>query len=146
MASNPATATDLSTRSLRALTPTELSVGTTLLEDAFNRIVVRVPTVPARMDGPPVDAGFTALVVQIQCAMVLRVLNNPDGKLQESGDDYSYRLDAAVSTGALYLSGAEADLLGSGDNSSAGAWTIRPGAVGIGPGYWSGPDTWVPLP
>jgi hypothetical protein len=58
--------------------------------------------------------------------MVLRVLSNPDGKLEEEGDDYRYRLDAARSTGALYVSDAELALLGAGDDQSDGAFTIKP--------------------
>jgi hypothetical protein len=57
--------------------------------------------------------------------MVLRVLNNPEGKLQETIDDYTYRLDQSVSTGALYLSDAESSLLTS-SGGSDGAFTIRP--------------------
>jgi hypothetical protein len=77
-----------------------------------------------RLDGNP-DDSFVSLVVQIECAMVLRVLNNPEGKLQETIDDYTYRLDQSVSTGALYLSDAESSLLTS-SGGSDGAFTIRP--------------------
>jgi hypothetical protein len=129
MATSPASSADLSVRSLRtpALTAQELAVGETLLGDAWNIILSRVPSVAARLDASPTDPLFAALVVQIQCAIVLRVINNPDGKLEESGDDYRYRLDASVSTGALYLSDAEAALLGNGAGMATGAFTIRPG-------------------
>lgn len=137
MASNPATATNLSDRSLRTLTTQEVTVGGVLLGDAFNILVQRVPSVATRLDAVVVDAAFSALVVQIECAMVLRVLNNPDGKLEEHGDDYGYRRDAALSTGALYLSDAEADLLGLGDSVSSGAFTVRPYGQTV-----SQPDTW----
>ena len=126
MATNPASSTDLSDRSLRTLTAQELSVGTVLLADAWNIILAARPNVATRLDALPADLVFKALVVQIECAMVLRVLANPDGKLEEAGDDYRYRLDAARSTGALYLSDAELGLLGSGDGASDGAWTIKP--------------------
>ena len=142
MASSPATATDLSNRSLRTLTTQETTVGGVLLGDAWNIIVAKVPSADARLDA----AAFESLVVQIQCAMVLRVLNNPDGKLEEAGDDYRYRLDQAVSTGALYISDAETALLGTNDSGSDGAFTIRPGGVVSGNGYWSDTTTWVPLP
>lgn len=140
----PATTTDLSNRSLRPLTATEVSVGATLLEDAFGIILARIPSVRARLDALPLDAQFKALVIQVQCAMVLRVLNNPDGKLEEASDDYRYRLDAAVSTGALYMSDAEASLLSSGDGASDGAWTIRPAGITREVGTWVHPDLWVP--
>lgn len=126
MATNPATASDLQARSLRTLSAQELSVGATLLGDAWNIILARVPSVADRLDALPADLAFKALVVQVECAMVLRVLSNPDGKLEESVDDYSYRIDAALSTGALYLSDAEEDVLGIGDGLSSDAFTIKP--------------------
>jgi hypothetical protein len=145
MATSPATATDLSNRSLRTLTAQELTVGTVLLGDAWNLILSRVPSVATRLDALPADMVFRALVIQVQCAIVLRVLSNPEGKLEEAGDDYRYRLDSTVSTGALYLSDSEQALLGIGDGQADGAFTIRPGGVGVGRGYWSDSTTWVPV-
>lgn len=138
MASNPATTTDLENRSLRTLSPQELAVGEFLLEDAWNILLASRPSVATRLDALPLDAAVKALVVQVQVAMVLRVLNNPDGKYEETGDDYSYRRDQAVSTGSLYLSDAESALIGAGDDQSDGAWSIRP--AGHTP---AGPDLWV---
>lgn len=140
---SPATQTDLQNRSLRTLTSQELSVGGTLLGDAWTILTTRVPDLESRVTA---DSGKLApLVVQIQCAMVLRVLNNPDGKLSESIDDYTFRLDSAVSSGALYVSDAEVALLTDGATSS-GAFTIKPAvSPGVGPGYWSDTTTWVPL-
>lgn len=126
MATNPATASDLQARSLRTLSAEELSVGEVLLGDAWNILLARVPSVATRLDVLPLDTAFKALVVQVECAMVLRVLANPDGKLEERGDDYSYRIDSARSTGALYLSDAELDLLGVGDGLASDAFTIKP--------------------
>lgn len=134
---SPAISTDLQNRSLRTLTAQELLVGATLLGDAWGVLTTRVSGLEARSDAVPTDAALKALIVQVQCAMVLRVLNNPNGKMQESQDDYSYRLDSAVSTGALYVSDAEVALLSVGDAVSDGAFTISPfGAVA------SQPDTW----
>lgn len=126
MAENPATVTDLTNRSLRALSSREVQVGEVLLDDAWSIVISARPTVATRLDAAPAPAAFKALVVQIICAMVLRVMNNPDGKLEEQGDDYRYRLDSAVSSGALYISEAELARLGEGDSVSDGAWTIRP--------------------
>lgn len=142
----PAIGNDLLSRSLRTLTPQELAVGEQLLEDAWTLIVASRPSIADRIEAPGSDGTRTkALVVQIQVAMVLRVLNNPDGKLQEQIDDYSWRRDSAVSTGLLYVSDAELGLLGSGDGASDGAFTIRPAGIGRGPGYWASTDLWVPL-
>lgn len=140
---SPATDMDLSNRSLRTLTSQQLTVGAVLLGDAWSVITAKIP--PA-VDRVTTDAAFEALVIQVQCAMVLRVLNNPDGKFEESSDDYSYRRDQAVSTGMLYLSDAEESLLSAGDGASEGAFTIKPAGWASGAGYWSDSTTWVPLP
>lgn len=125
MATNPATSADLQARSLRTLTSQELTVGDVLLEDAWNIIVTRLPFVATRLDAVPLDQDLEALVIQVQTSMVLRVINNPDGKLEEQVDDYRYRIDSARSTGALYLSEYELDILGVGDDGSD-AFTIKP--------------------
>lgn len=146
MATNPATGSDLEARSLRTLTNREIEVGTILLEDAWNIVLGARPQVAGRIDAEPPQTAFRGLVVQVLCAMVLRVLNNPDGKLEEQGDDYRYRLDQAVSTGALYLSDAELARLSEGDDTSDGAFTIRTDAgLTNQAGYWSRPDLWTPL-
>ena len=144
MAVNPATGADLQARSFRTLEAGELSVGSTLLGDAWAIVLSAKPSVADRLDKTPVDTVFKSLVVQTLCAMVLRVLSNPDGKLEESQDDYRYRLDSAVSSGALYLSDAELARLGEGDDGADGAWTIGP-SFSQHERRWTGPDTWVPL-
>jgi hypothetical protein len=85
---------------------------------------------------------FRSLVIQVQCAMVLRVMNNPEGKLEETSDDYTYRLDQAVSTGALYLSDAETLLLGSSGGSET-AFTIK--RAGSTPDQVFTPAQWYPF-
>ncbi len=143
MAANPANKADLQARSFRTLSDGELKVGETLLGDAWAMVVSAKPSVSERLDRVPVNAEFKSLVVQTLCAMVLRVLSNPEGKLEERQDDYQYRLDSAVSSGALYLSDAELARLSDGDNASDGAWTIGP-PVKQHRRHWTGPDTWVP--
>lgn len=138
---SPANITDLTARSFRPLTEPEIQVGTTLLEDAWSLILTNRPNAEDRLTEP----AYVALVIQIQCAMVLRVIRNPDGFLSEQIDDYQYRRDAAVSDGSLYISDAELALLGSGDGASDGAWTINTFPIGRGPGYWASTDVWVPL-
>lgn len=137
----PATLSDLTARSFRPLTPQEQSVATVLLEDAWDLIV---SSVADASDKVAADAAYSGLVVQVQCAMVLRVVKNPDGLLSEQIDDYEYRRDSALSTGALYLSGDERALLASGAGQSDGAWSIRARAP-YGRGYWASTDLWVPL-
>lgn len=141
---NPASVTDLTARSFRTLSSVEQSVGGTLLGDAWAIMLTAKPNVADRLAVVPKDATFESLVVQTLCAMVLRVLSNPDGKLEERQDDYQYRLDSARSTGELYLSDAELARLSEGDNLSDGAWTIGPSFANWGK-RWTGPDTWEPL-
>jgi len=136
---NPARSSDLVARSLRTLSDQEQTVGQTLLDDAWAIVVAEVPSASDRVT---TDTQYSSLVIRVLCAMVLRVLNNPDGKLSEAVDDYQYRLDASVSTGALYLSGDERDLLGLGDGTSDNAFTIRQVAVP----YRAMPVQWEFLP
>lgn len=135
---NPATVDDLVRRSLRPLSDDEKRVGAQWLEDAWSILVTQKPFVADKTDQ---DAPYRGLVVQILCAMVIRVLNNPDGKYQESGDDYSYSRDAAVSTGALYVSDSELGLIGEPDGAASGAFTIKPAGWRID----TPPDPWVPI-
>lgn len=136
----PATINDLKARSFRPLSEDEETVGGVLLEDAWALILNHVPSAEERS----ADIQYSALVKQVQCAMVLRVIKNPEGLLSEQIDDYQYRRDSAVSAGALYLSDDERALLGAGTGQSDGAWTIRTRARGRGPGWWQHPDQWVP--
>lgn len=121
--SNPATGEDLTKRSLRPLTDAEKSVGAVLLEDVWNMLLTQKPFVDEKA-APP--GPFRAVVVQVICAAVLRVLSNPDGKYQESIDDYQYTLDKARSTGALYLTDAELTLIGDSSGTASGAFTVDP--------------------
>lgn len=137
----PAIVDDLVSRSFRPLSDGEQDVGETLLDDAWVLILASFPSAEDRIT---TDANYRSIVVQVQCAMVLRVIKNPDGLLSEQIDDYQYRRDSAVSAGALYISDAERVLLGSGDGQSDGAWTIRTRPA-RGTGWWTHPDTWEPV-
>lgn len=128
----PATPADLSDRSLEPLTADQFAVGTVKLDDAYIQIIAAVPSVAPRLAAVPEDLVFTALVVQVQCAAALRYLSNPDGKFQESVDDYSFSRDKTVATGEIYISAAELALL-SATGGSVNAFTITP--VGRTPGY-----------
>jgi hypothetical protein len=65
---------------------------------------------------------------------VVRVLRNPDGKLQESIDDYSYRRADSVADGALYLTDEEWRLLRPECVGDVGGVHDRPaGAAGSDP-------------
>lgn len=137
----PATIDDLTARSFRPLKDQEKTVGGVLLEDAWNLILKQRPYAADKVTDP----AYKSLAIQVQCAMVLRVISNPEGKLSEQIDDYQYRRDSAVSDGSLYVSDAELALLTTSVSGSDGAWTINTRPAGSGPGYWSDSTTWVPL-
>jgi hypothetical protein len=136
---SPATSENLIERSLRPLTDAEIAWGAVRLDDAYLQIITAVPSVETRL-ATAWDSTLAALVVQVQCAMVLRVLANPDGVLEESGDDYTRRLDASISTGSLYLTDAERALLTVDAGGSEGAFSVRSQpASGV-----LFPDPWFP--
>lgn len=86
----------------RDLTDAERTKVPTLLADASAIMRQAVPS----LDPAPPDTA-----VGVCCAMVLRMVQNPEGKRQESIDDYSYTIDSARSAGKLYLADDELDLL-----------------------------------
>lgn len=100
---NPTTITDLEDR-WRPLTAQETTNATALLADAWAILLMRRPNLEADITAGTVTE---ANVVRVVSAMVLRVLRNPDGLLEESLDDYRYRRDSALSAGALYVSSDE---------------------------------------
>jgi hypothetical protein len=130
--SGPAISSDLTDSSLRALTTIELSVGTRKLTTAWNMILSKIPTAAVRIT---TDEVFLQNVIDVQVDAVLRFLNNPDGKLEESGDDYSFRRDANTSTGAVFISDSEFALLGDGDSISEGAFTVKPAGTRLNGGF-----------
>jgi hypothetical protein len=97
-----ATPADLADRLGRDLTVAEERQAPVLLNDATAVIVDRFP----RYAVTP-----TPVSTKVCCAMVLRVLRNPNGLRQESIDDYSYTVDSSRSAGEIYLTEAEVDEL-----------------------------------
>jgi hypothetical protein len=127
MPTNQATVTDVTRRMLRPLTTAETAWVGNVLDDAFRHIIVSLPDVGTALDSPdlPPDAPFRDVVVQVTCAMLIRVLQNPDGVLEETTDDYTRRLDAAVSTGQIQMTAAERVLLSAGTGDPEGAFSVR---------------------
>ncbi|MFJ9628090.1 Gp19/Gp15/Gp42 family protein [Streptomyces sp. NPDC101175] len=111
-----ATLEDIGNRLGRDLTAEEQRRATANLEDATALILDRFPQY---------EAAPTAVSKKVACAMVLRVLTNPDGKRQESIDDYSYTVDSSRSRGEVYLSDEEMDEL---RPPQKRAFSIVPGA------------------
>lgn len=104
---NPATISDIEDR-FRVLTAAERVNAEAYLEDAWWLLTGRLPALEANLTAGTVKVGN---VVRVVSAMVIRVLRNPEGKLEESIDDYRYRRDSLVSSGVLSVTDAElADL------------------------------------
>jgi len=105
---NPATVVDLEDR-WRPLSADERTVAQAVLDDAWHAVLLPLrPNLPVQVAGGSVSERTVRFVL---CSMVLRVLRNPDGKVQESIDDYRYQRDASVSSGSLYVSPDELAML-----------------------------------
>lgn len=105
--SNPATTDDLGAR-WRPLSEQETTNGQTFLEDAWRMLRRRFPDLEAAVAA---DADLSAEVVRVMATAVLRVMMNPEGKRQESIDDYAWTRDQAVSAGVLYFTADELDAI-----------------------------------
>lgn len=121
---NPATTADVAAR-WRPLSPDEVATAQARLDDAWELVLHRVPSVEERLADGSLRSG---LVIQVLCEMVLRVLRNPEGLRSEttSVDDYSHTRtrDTGLASGALSISDEEVALLM--PAREAGAFTIRP--------------------
>lgn len=135
---------DVEKRLGRPLSPAESLQVEAWLEDLEAQIVYRIPTFSDLVAaGTPSEA----IVRAVMCTAIIRVLNNPKGLRQStvSIDDYSRTetVDTTSSSGALYLTDGEWDLLL--PATAGGAFSIRLyGAPDSAPGWWVHPDAWVP--
>lgn len=125
---NPATTDDLVSR-WRPLSAQEEVNGQTFLDDGWRLLGLRIPDLQAKVTAGVDD--YSGLVVATLAVAVLRVMKNPDGKRQESIDDYSWTRDQAVSAGLLYFTTQELDDLNPGSAVLGRAYTIDP----LGSGY-----------
>lgn len=80
-------------------------------------------TIDARIASGDLDP---ELVLGVVVSMVVRALRNPDGKRQESIEDYAFTRDAVTASGELVLTDAEIALLSpQGTGRRTGAFAIR---------------------
>lgn len=124
-----ASADDVAVRLGRSFRSTaEEDLAGVLLDDVEEMIVARIPDLIAQTAAEPPTISV-ATVTRVEAWVVVRFLKNPDGKFQESIDDYSFTRDRAVSSGMLGLTDDEWDeILPSAGTSSA--FTIQsPSAV-----------------
>lgn len=104
---NPATVDDLVAR-WRPLSDQETTNAEAFLDDAWSLLTSRRPALEADLTAGTVASGNAVRVV---CAMVLRVLKNPDGYRSESVDDWTGQRDQLVASGILHVTSEElADL------------------------------------
>lgn len=144
---SPANIQDLEKRSFRPLDAIEKVAAETYLEDAWFLLIRNYPQVEKELD--PVQGGvddtFKRNVMMLLVAMVKRVVDNPDSKFEETGDDYSYRRTAVASDGRLQIYEDEIGWLFPANKSAA--FSIRPTPSrppGVTP-FW-GPIVRAPLP
>lgn len=100
-----------------------------LIAKAEQRVLLRVASVPARIEAGTLQADAVAGVVE---DMVLRVMRNPRALRQVSIDDYAETIDNIASGGELYLTDNEATLLA----PPVGARS-RVGSIRLGLPAWS---------
>ncbi len=114
-----AQASDVAARLGRPLSTAESAWVPSLLDDVEAMITTRIPDLDDRISATPPTID-QATVIRVESWVVVRFLKNPDGKLQESIDDYSFTRDRAVSAGTLALTDEEWDqILPSTGTSSA---------------------------
>jgi hypothetical protein len=110
----------------RPLTDQEKQVASAIIQDAQD---ILETAAEAAGVAPPnsTEERRTRSYIRVVASMAIRVLQNPDGILSETIDDYTYRRDSAVSSGALYVSDAEIDSLRPHTGRRRrGAFSIRP--------------------
>ena len=102
-------------------------------------VIGRCPDIEQRIADGDLDA---ALVASVIAGAVVRKIRNPDGKVQEGVDDYSYRLNENTRKGELFLTDEEWGLIC--PSVVSGAFTVRPHFEPDGGRRWVGPDVWEP--
>lgn len=105
----------------RPLTSDELTIATTLIDDATLIVDSRLPGLAAAVTAETVSAD---LVVAVIARMVIAALQNPNGYESETIGAYTYRRNR---DGSSWLAEYDYDLLVSALGSgSEGAFTITP--------------------
>lgn len=116
----------------RPLTSAELAIAPAWLDDASAVVRAQFATIDARITaGAPRATDVAGIVAR----MVMRVLQNPDGLIGRSIDDYQETRDRQAVRDQLYLTDADLTLL-SPVGTSANAFSIRPAYVDPTTGTW----------
>jgi len=118
---NPVTVSDVEAR-WKSLSDAQKIVAQANLDDAWALLLHEVPDLEVNLTEGRVSE---AVVRQVVCAAVLRVLKNPNGYKREEIDDYMRERAATTATGELFFTPEELARLIPDDEPSA-AFTIRP--------------------
>lgn len=100
---SPVSVADVEAR-FRLLTPSERTNAEAWIDDAWD---ILTTSRPALEDDIAADAVTLSTVRRVVSDMVIRKLQNPDGKIEERGDDYSFKRAPETASGTLYASDAE---------------------------------------
>lgn len=111
----------------RPLTPDEERVIPTWIDRAWRILLREVPGLEFRNSLPDQDPEYLPIedIEDVVISMVERKVRNSDGLRTWGGDDYSQTIDAALSSGQLYVSDKErAALAPRGLAATDGAYSI----------------------
>ncbi|MGW1740031.1 Gp19/Gp15/Gp42 family protein [Nocardia sp. NPDC001965] len=104
-----ATATDVTNRYPRALSPEETTLVNTRLADAEREIRRKIPDLDDKIDDGTIDVED---VKEVEAEAVLRILKNPEGYVSETDGSYTYMLAQELASGVLEITPAEWKKLG----------------------------------
>lgn len=109
---------DVAARSFEDIAEYE-DVIETRLQDAELILKSKISDLDTRVTAGTIDP---ETVTYVEVEMILRLLRNPEGYMQESDGNYSYMLSQQLASGKLEVATEEWSLLG----VQRGAFTIRP--------------------
>jgi hypothetical protein len=104
---NPVLTTDIEA-GWRPLTAAETIVAASLIDDAWEILVARVPGIEDRLTAGDLRPG---LVVKVVRDAVRAVMRNPEGYVRESIEDWSGQRDASSSGGRVTIPDEDIKLL-----------------------------------
>lgn len=107
MADNPVEVPHIEAR-FRTLSDNEKVNAEAWIADSWEILTSRRPSLSDDMDASTVSDNA---VIRVISAMVIRRLQNPEGKSEESIDDYSYKRDPSTASGDLYVKNSEIDVV-----------------------------------
>lgn len=123
--SNPVTVADLEER-FRPLTEQEQTNAQGMLDDAWELLLIRVPSLESRLANGSLSEGSIRYVLR---EALIPVLRNPDGYKRWSIDDATFERDTSVADGRLTIADDLLALLMPGAATRRGAFSVTPGPV-----------------